>query len=145
MRLKEQKLWDSMRAAQPKGRGLWMQRIENSVGEGIPDVLVMGRQGAVCWVELKAPVRPKRETTAFLGVKQGVRISQENWHVKAHSLEQKSYVLIRDDHNKLYLVDNSHVASLNSAVRSVVEHWSLASDWKSVFNTIYPRNYWERN
>ena len=58
MRLKEQRLWDAMRKAAPKG--VWLQRVENIVVDGMPDVYAVETEGGACWVELKAPVRPKR-------------------------------------------------------------------------------------
>lgn len=65
MAFKEQKAWDTIRAASVGV--LTLQRIESSVGDGIPDVIGINRKGSVFWMELKAlEAWPKRETTVPL-------------------------------------------------------------------------------
>jgi hypothetical protein len=53
-----------------------LQRLENSVGQGHPDVEGC-IDGAQIWVELKSEDRPARPTTA---IKPKVRTSQSIWH-----------------------------------------------------------------
>ena len=43
MRKAEQKVWDAMKRNAPKG--IWMQRVENLAGDGMPDVYVEGALG----------------------------------------------------------------------------------------------------
>ena len=50
-RTDEQKLYDRMKSHRPMRCKL--ERIENAVGEGEPDVRVFGWNGWVSWVELK--------------------------------------------------------------------------------------------
>ena len=77
-RLPEQRLWDRFR--KNCGNDLRLERIENLVGEGIPDVLACSG-GVVTFVELKCrPQAPSRITSKALGRKYGPRRSQVAWH-----------------------------------------------------------------
>jgi len=133
MRLKEQRLWDSMRKNAP--RGLWLQRIENLVGDGIPDVLLMGADGVTTWIELKAPTAPQRKTTKLLG-KEGLRQSQINWHVKAASKGVRSYVLSRDDQGELLLFHGALAKDLNAMPHGEMRLAAIAKTWSDIFEVI---------
>jgi hypothetical protein len=133
MRQAEQRLWDAMRGAAPSG--VWLQRIENLVGEGIPDVFMAAQCGVSTWVELKAPPRPKRATTALLG-KDGVRLSQINWHLKAASLGLRTFILVRDSERALYLFPGAAAAELGQWSLEVCELKSLADAWPAIFRVL---------
>lgn len=124
MRKQEQRLWDTMR--RQLGNEVWLQRVENVAGEGMPDVYCAGP-----WVELKAARRPKRRTTPLLGA-DGLRQSQINWHLKAHQLGIPSYILIRDDHGALYLVPGFFAAKLNAMTQRQVHDYSVGLCWEDV-------------
>jgi hypothetical protein len=95
VRKAEQKVWDAMKRAQKRiAPKLWMQRVENLVGDGMPDVYVEGP-----WIELKAAKLPKRLTTR-LQYSEGVRQSQVNWHLKAETRGVISYILVRVEEKK---------------------------------------------
>lgn len=133
MRLPEQRLWDAMRKAAP--RGLWLERVENIVGEGIPDVHVGGARWD--WVELKAPNRPKRETTPLMGAKEGLRQQQINWHVKAESMNLPSWILIRDtDKKELFLVSNKWADMINDMSVGDLRDVRTAATWEEIFMEI---------
>lgn len=134
MRLKEQRLWDSMKKAMP--RNLWLQRIENVVGDGIPDVLVMAPRDVTTWLELKAPIRPKRASTPLLGNKEGLRQSQINWHLKAATKGAATYILIRDDHNAVFMVPGRHANAVNEMAIHELGVLSAASNWKEVAEAV---------
>lgn len=134
MRLKEQKVWDSMKRNAPK-TGVVMERIENVVGDGIPDVLVGVRPERWTFVELKAAICPKRSSTPLMG-KDGLRPSQVNWHIKAASLQLPSWVLIRDDQMNLYLIPGKLAADMNDYTMSECRQHSAASNWKEIFEVI---------
>lgn len=139
MRLKEQRLWDSFRKAAPPD--VLLERIENLVSDGTPDVLV-GIGGRWAWIENKAPEEPKRETTALMTGGKGLRQSQINWHVKAASLGLPSYVLIRGAHNKrIYLVSGKHALRLNQLTELEISALALneKSKWDSVFEALRRR------
>lgn len=65
MAFKEQRAWDSFKKS---SEGLLkMYRIENMIGEAMPDVKGINRIGTSFWLELKAYDEwPKRETTCIL-------------------------------------------------------------------------------
>lgn len=95
MRKAEQKVWDAMRRANLKRETpLWLQRVENLMGDGMPDVYAGGP-----WIELKAGRLPKRATTR-IQYSEGLRQSQVNWHKKAWSKGVASYVLVRVEERK---------------------------------------------
>jgi len=60
---------------------LRLQRIEEMLGAGTPDVLAL-LCGRVTWIETKAAKRiPKRPATPLLGDADGLEVSQRNWHL----------------------------------------------------------------
>ncbi len=64
-RLKEQRLWDVFSAAAEKT--LKLHRVENLIGNGMPDVIGINDRGTSFWIELKAIDKwPVRGTTAVL-------------------------------------------------------------------------------
>lgn len=77
----ENNLWQSTR---PRllGAGFFVQRIETSTSEGVPDVWV-GWVDGYTWLENKAvPSYPVRATTRVFG-NDGLRKEQIAWHVAA--------------------------------------------------------------
>ena len=130
MRLKEQRLWDTMKRNAPPD--VWIQRVENLVVAGMPDLFVAG-PSRTSWVELKAPTRPKRETTPLLGNKEGLNADQINWHLKAATRAVRSYVLIRDSAQQLYLVPGAHAREINHWTRHTLVLFSAADYWPDIF------------
>lgn len=133
MRLKEQKLWDGWRTKRPKD--FWLERIENMVSEGIPDVRVAWRPGGHTFVELKAPIAPKREATPLMK-NDGLRISQINWHIKTHSLGGRSWVLIRDDRGRVLFVPGRLAAEMNQMSYGDLLAESYAHDLHQVYEVL---------
>lgn len=110
MRLPEQRLWDTMRNHKPPG--IMLERVENIVGVGMPDVYVQAMNHTT-WVELKAPNTPKRESTRVLGT-EGLRQEQKNWHIRASRLGLSTWILIRERHTgRLWLVAGEHADEIN--------------------------------
>ena len=133
MRLKEQRLWDTMKRNAPT-TGVWLDRVENIMVDGMPDVHVGARRWT--WVELKAPKRPKRATTPLMGAKEGLRVSQVGWHMKAASMGLPSWILIRDDQRQLYLVSGSYAAEVNDMTASQLMEISVADNWTAIFGEL---------
>ena len=133
MRLKEQKLWDTMKRNKPSM--FWLQRIENSVGDGMADVVCIARP-QISWVELKAPIRPKRETTPLMGKKEGLSVGQINWHLKMVNKGQRAFVLIRDDTGELFLVPSKYAATMNESTVKELRQISVAFTWESVYEVL---------
>lgn len=134
MRLKEQKLWDTMRRNAPKH--LVMERMENAVGSGMPDVFVFWPLGKQVWVELKAPKRPKRQSTPLMGEKEGLRQSQKNWIKRHANMGFDAWILIRDDSGELFLIHGEHADEVNDyTIHDLTDH-TEAKTWVEVFQTI---------
>lgn len=136
MRKDEQRVWDTMKRNAPDG--LWMERVENMVADGMPDLWV-GSMLRHCWVELKAAKMPKRVTTPLLG-SDGLRTSQMNWHRKAHARGLPVYTLTRDDKGGLYLVGCEHSDDLNAMPAVVMMQHSLADNWVDIFKELTREN-----
>lgn len=112
MRKREQNLWQALKRNAPSS--LWLQRIENLIGAGMPDVYV-GANGK--WIELKEPPRiPAREGTPLLGNQYGLNVDQINWHVKRamYSEAPETYILIRTIENYLLLMHGSLAYYINT-------------------------------
>lgn len=133
MRRPEQRLWDRFRNA-AKGH-LRLERVENIVTVGMPDVLSLSK-GAVAWVELKsALVYPARNTTAVLGNK-GLSIEQRNWHNDWARWGGKSYLLVGVASTDVYLIGGQQSDAVNTFTREELEKHALANDWSSVISRL---------
>lgn len=130
MRLPEQRLWDRMRAAL-RPRGTLLHRIENAVGEGMPDVVACCR-GTVTFVELKAIYAPPvRATTPLLGEKRGLSAAQKNWHHDWNKAGGRTLILIGIG-QEIAVVDGSDADLVNTMAASDVRRVSLANTWASL-------------
>ena len=130
MRLKEQKLYDAMKASAPCD--VWLERVENLVGEGIPDVRVSFRGGSRDgWVELKAPSPRARALTPVLGA-EGLRTSQKNWHRRAATHGTVSWILVRSG-DSLFLVPGKFCDEVNGMDLAELREHSLAHNWPMVW------------
>lgn len=131
MRLTEQKLWDTLKRHAP--RRLRLQRVENRVGEGMPDVYV-GWSGK--WVELKSPAKlPVSATVPILPYgKAALRPSQIAWHYNAamNPAAPHSYVLIRLPTNALYLVPGLFATRLNEMTLEQLTLYAVATTWDAI-------------
>lgn len=116
-RLPEQRLWDRIRA---KNRGrVRMERIENLVGVGRPDVDTLVN-GSFLPVELKAIKDwPARATTKVLGRK-GLRLDQRNWHLDWRRWGGKSLVVVGVG-REVYSFVGAHADVINDFVREDFE------------------------
>lgn len=134
MRHQEQRLWDAMKRNAPKG--IWLQRIENAVGVGIPDVLTVGRKrGVDVWIELKAPIAPKKKSTRLMGG-DGARPSQISWHLKAAVYGVESYFLIKADTGGLYLIPGSSARIVNELTEKEMKENTKIKDWTDLWRII---------
>lgn len=132
MRKPEQKVWDTMRQRAPVK--VWLERVENVVADGMPDVHVL-MEGKMAWVELKHAVLPKRETTRVLGNK-GLRQSQINWHLKAAAKSLPVYTVIRDDKGALYMIHASYAETINDMTRAELNDASIGCEWPGIFKML---------
>lgn len=123
MKVDEKRLMTALRLA-AQGRRTWVQRVENVVVDGTPDVLLISPCGRHVWVELKVATRPKRATTPVLGAR-GMRQEQINWHEKAALMCVETYILIRDDEAELYLIPGELAGSVNNMPLAELQYNSV--------------------
>ena len=141
-RTDEQKLYDRMKKHRPPRCKL--ERIENAVGEGEPDVRVFGWNGWVCWVELKFAKRAnKRPSTPALGDAKGMRQSQMNWIAERTARGIVCFILIADDLGRIYLMSGHQVDLINGmtarelADNAVVTGAEDFTIWRKIYEQIY--------
>ena len=79
-----------MRMKQPLDR---LERIENVVGVGTPDVnyCIEGMEG---WIEIKSPTTPKRKGTPLFGSNHKLSQDQKNWFKRQCNAEGNGFILI---------------------------------------------------
>lgn len=130
----EQLVWDAMSAYFKKHPGLWLERVENVVADGQPDVRVASHCH-IKEVELKAAKIPARADTPLLG-KKGLRVSQVSWHRKAAIYGLPVFTLIRDDRKRLYLVHCMHAQDINNMTVEQLRAVSLAEDWAGIYKVL---------
>jgi hypothetical protein len=132
MRKTEQRLWDRMRKhaqAHPKVR---LERVENLVGVGIPDVLLISR-GQVAWCELKAvPLLPARKGTRVLGAK-GLSVAQRNWHYDWYAHGGMSIILIGIGAEQLFAIPGFLADAVNEMSMAELQKNSITSTWDDFF------------
>lgn len=91
MRLKEQRLWDRMRSHRPED--VRLERVENIMVDGFPDVLAKPRDAAPIVCELKAVMMlPAKPTTRVFG-DDGLRVDQRNWLLDWHKYNGRAIIL----------------------------------------------------
>lgn len=131
MRKPEQRLWDNMRNA--LGGKFYLERHENAVGFGRPDVDVMYR-GVTLPVELKARENyPARTTTPILGSAHGLNLNQRNWWLTWYRCGGCGYIIIRVEHD-LYCVPASVTEVVNELTESELKDYQ--ADWKTIAGQI---------
>lgn len=135
MRQKEQKLWDNFRR-HATGSGLWLQRVENLVEDGMPDVYGANFTGDF-WVELKATERhPARPTTPLLGKKDGLNPDQENWHRKANGkFGIASYILVKT-YMGTFLISGAYADFINEFTFDELLTAACADNWKDIIEKL---------
>lgn len=131
-RFKEQRLYDALKKARPSN--VRLERIENLVGQGTPDLHVMV-DGRSCWLELKAPIRPKRASTRLLGT-EGLNQDQLNWFLEAARLDIPAYVLVRDDTREIFLVPARHCEGINELTAAQLRAVSVADTIDDVYGVL---------
>ena len=88
-----------------------LDRVENVVGTGMPDVNFCSR-GVECWIEMKSPKEPKRASTPLFGSNHKLSQDQKNWLLRQCRAGGFSYVLIATD-KRWMLISGRHADDLN--------------------------------
>ena len=130
----ESRLWDRLSARLKPV--FFIQRIENLVGEGVPDVFLVRREnGRMCWVELKSkPKFPVRSTTKVFG-DDGLRPSQIAW-IHGRAVAGAAIYILAECEKVEFLVEGIHAREFNGWTRPELERYSL------VFGEKLPVSQW---
>lgn len=132
LRKTEQRLWDRMRRALT-GR-VRVERVENVVGEGTPDVLLL-KAGCVTWCELKAVEEyPVRQHTRVLG-DDGLNVAQRNWHLDWARWGGFSIIVVgvADD---LFVLRGELADEVNDMSRVALAAAAGARDWAGLLEML---------
>lgn len=120
------------------GVGGRMDRVENGVVEGMPDVS-MCAGGIDVWVELKYVAKwPSRANTRVLGDR-GLRPEQINWHLRQQRAGGRSFVVVGVG-KEIYIADGLHAKEMNSWVS---EEWfkrgHKVENWMDLYKKLFTR------
>lgn len=99
-----------------------IDRIENFLVIGMPDTNVCV-EGTEVWVEFKAPIEPKRASTALFGSNHKLSIEQKNWMLRQRNAKGRCCILIATD-KRWMLIDGIHADGLNEATVGELIKWS---------------------
>jgi hypothetical protein len=128
MRKSEQLLWDRLKRCRDlRAPMLYMERMENRLGEGRPDIDTLWR-GRFVPVELKqVDAYPARSNTPVLGSR-GLNQQQVNWHLSWRQHGGTSLILVGvRDAQSLYLVNGSQADDLNRLSRAELPLMSVVA------------------
>ena len=106
-----------------KPQNVWLQRVENDLGYGMPDVYACFKCGHQVWIELKELKRPLRSTSCPFR-KGDIRLGQINWHLKASTFRLPSVVAARMDKDIIFLPGKLAVNAHHYSMTEIRE-----SDW----------------
>lgn len=104
----------------------FIQRIENLVGEGVPDVFLVRREtGVMCWVELKSrPKFPVRATTKVFG-DDGLRPSQIAW-IHGRAVAGAAIFILAECDKVEFLIEGRWAREFNAWTKSELEAHAVA-------------------
>lgn len=122
-RFPEQRLWDRIR--KNLGGQVHIERIENGVGAGTPDTLVI-HGGVVTFVEHKTATLPVRETSK-LKWRHELTPQQRNWHRTWFQNGGRSYIVVGID-KALYCVPGSWADRINDMKANDISMWNVDVD-----------------
>lgn len=131
MRKTEQKVWDRFRKNMD-GRGMLLERLENAVGSGRPDVDVLFR-GKFTPVELKAVEHaPVRAATPLLPSGQGLNTDQLNWHLDWTLHGGRSLIIIGIGSRLNLAVEGSLADNVNRWTLEEMARAACAATWDEI-------------
>jgi hypothetical protein len=135
--MSEANLWKRMRKGiQPYA---FAQRLENLVGDGVPDVVLHSRNhGGTCFVELKyRPEVPKRHSTPIFTGGYGLRPAQVAW-IQCRADAGANIWILGQCSNSLFLINGRYARDLAAMTNDDIYHKSTwcgiakSSDWETM-------------
>lgn len=137
MRLKEQRLWDSMRKALTGF--VHTERIENTAGTGRPDVDCLV-DGLFTPVELKAVEDvPARPSTPVLGGKDGLSVAQRNWALNWRRYGGRSLVIVgvgKGAARRVFIFNGRQADEINRMSIQQMELAAIGRNWYDLINRL---------
>lgn len=128
-------------------------RVENAVISGQPDVNGC-LQGEDVWVELKAPVEPKRATTVLMTSNGNHPLlqSQINWFAKQRQAGGIAFILVRTDKRMMLIDGTKHGDHFNTyTVAQMIEASIYVTtvptphlEWRMLRNVIFTASRYRR-
>lgn len=145
MKKPEGRLWQRMRPG--IAPFAFAQRIENVVGEGVPDVVLHSRTNGRCaFVELKCrPIAPVRSSTPIFKGDYGLNPDQIAWIYERASAGAAIFILGQCA-DELWLVHGQFSRELATYSREMLNHccvWrgsARGTDWEKVVFVIFNAN-----
>lgn len=142
MRGGEARLWTRMRAGVVDQ--CWVQRVENTVGEGVPDVILHRKADGQCaFVELKCrPLAPVRGSTPIFAGDSGLSPAQVAWIYSRASAGAAIFVLGQCS-EELFLLDGRFSRELSTYSREMLNQrcaWTGSArrtDWAGMLDVIF--------
>ena len=121
-----------------EGVGGRMDRVENGVVEGMPDVSTTAA-GIDVWLELKYVAKwPSRSNTRVLGDR-GLRAEQINWHLRHARAGGNSWILVGVG-KEMYLARGADAQDVNGWVS---EDWFKKAhkiiSWEDMYKKLYTK------
>lgn len=137
MRLPEQKLWDAL-SRHGRACGLLLERIENVLASGTPDVHGLGARGGAFWIEMKVAKTPARAVTPVFGAGRGLTTDQENWLLRYAKAGGRAFVLARSEGCPagLWLVEGALAASFNQMPAAALDSVAVARGWDEIMKEL---------
>ena len=139
IRKTEQRLWDRMRRnAAALAPRLRLERVENLVGVGLPDVLAI-ESGSVAWCELKAVEDyPVRATSQVLGAAKGLSVAQRNWHYEWYAHGGRSFIVVGVGTADMFAIPGILADGINAMTRDEMTRLAAARSWSDLFEQLGP-------
>lgn len=131
MRKTEQRLWDRARG-HLSPLGIFMERVENVVSDGTPDVTVLC-EGIVTPTELKAVMgAPARASTRLIPSGKGLSTEQRNWHLAWTQHGGRSLILVGCGSRIILGVEGRYADEVNEWSLAHMAKMAVAATWSEV-------------
>ena len=115
-----------------------IDRVESQVVTGMPDInfCLNGVEG---WIEVKAPIEPKRNTSILFASNHKLSTAQKNWFLRQRQAKGRCYVFISTD-KRYMMIDGEFADQINGLTvdrRQEVSLWSALKktgkcDWEEL-------------